>query len=286
VDLGGGGDGELFDVIGIGALNVDHIVRAAPDGGTAPAARSEWAQIRAEEKRREENARATHAEWGTETLVDADTHPGANTLMGDHLDDAVTDYLARARVVHVTSFLDPVTPGRLLRVLRALKRARPDVLISVDPGHVWSVGRSADVLGIVALADVLLVNSRELRALAAAEMFDSFETVARKMMALMPGRDPLLLVKNGPSATSARRRLGRVRTGLHRGVPLRDDQIIDATGAGDVFAAGILAVLTRSTHHVTVGARLGHALARHGMLHIGTDGHAGFADLARQHWRE
>jgi sugar/nucleoside kinase (ribokinase family) len=345
VDVGVGEGGTGLDVVGIGALNVDYIVAAAPERGP-------------------------DVEWGTETLVDADTvtallaatdparvtatpggsalntmvalahlgrglrlgyvgvagrapagaedlvahlhrhridtagvrrtdavlsgvcvavqergertlltHPGANTLLAEHLDDDLLGYLSRARVVHVTSLLDPVTPGRLLRLLGALRRAHPEVLISVDPGHVWSVDRSADVLGIVALADVLLVNSRELRALAAAEMVDSTEAVVRKMMALMAWPDPVLLVKAPGGITVARRRHGRVRTTLHRQVTLRDDQIVDATGAGDVFAAGVLDALVRSRSDLTAGVRLGLALARHGMQHVGTTGHAGFAEL-------
>ena len=62
------------------------------------------------------------SEAGERTLL---THAGANEYMADHLDGEFTnlvEYLADARVIHVTSFLDDNTAGRLLAVLQAVRK--------------------------------------------------------------------------------------------------------------------------------------------------------------------
>jgi hypothetical protein len=61
------------------------------------------------------------------------THPGANFAMADHLrrhGDRIAGYLARARIVHVTSFLDEVTPPLMLEVLTEARRRNPALRIS------------------------------------------------------------------------------------------------------------------------------------------------------------
>lgn len=96
------------------------------------------------------------------------THPGANFAMAEHLRDngeAIAAYLARAQVVHVTSFLDKVTPPLMLEVLTAARRLNPLLRISFDPGYDWAEHRTDSIDGILALSDLLFVNHRELKAL-------------------------------------------------------------------------------------------------------------------------
>ena len=50
----------------------------------------------------------------------------------------LTAYLAGARIIHVTSFLDDRTAGALARPAARGQAGRPGNLISFDPGHVWS----------------------------------------------------------------------------------------------------------------------------------------------------
>jgi sugar/nucleoside kinase (ribokinase family) len=209
------------------------------------------------------------------------THAGANELMADVIEDHFDEllaYLSRARIVHVTSFLDPATPAQLLRLLGRLRQVHPGVLISFDPGHVWAAQRSAETLGIVRLADVLMVNAREFRELAGADPSTSEIERARAIMAGMDRRDAVLLLKQ-PYGVKAFRRRGEGELFGAR-PPLRDDQVRDATGAGDVFAAGVLAALARSPRQVHLGVRLGLVLAGHTLRHLGTAGHPDFAGLA------
>ena len=210
------------------------------------------------------------------------THAGANELMADVIEDHFDEllaYLSRGRIVHVTSFLDPATPAQLLRLLQELRRVKPRVLISFDPGHVWAAERSPETLGIVRLTDVLLLNAREFRKLANPKPLDTQHQNARKIMAGMDNPDAVLLLKQSYGTTVFRRR-GTVDE-PHAARPLlRYNEVRNGTGAGDVFAAGVLAALARSRQQVYLGVRLGMLLAGHKLRHVGTAGHKDFAELA------
>lgn len=195
---------------------------------------------------------------GERTLL---THSGANDGFADHLDRHAGDligYLARTRVVHVSSLLDGRSPQRLLSVLRAVKQANPEVVVCLDPGHGWSTRPGPEVRGMVGLCDYLLVNDREFRALG---------TAGR--------RGPVVIVKQ-PGEVRVR---GAGGVEIHRHEPLAGPDIVDSTGAGDVFAAGLVIGLARDGGQVGRGVRLGMRLARHKLRHLGKAGHPGFAEL-------
>ncbi|WP_250038231.1 carbohydrate kinase family protein [Paractinoplanes maris] len=180
---------------------------------------------------------------GDRTLV---THAGANEGFPDYLDresEQVAAYLSRARLIHVTSFLDDRSAGRLLAVLTAAKRLNPRTRISFDPGHVWCANRSAQVDGILALSDYLIVNRRELRELA-------------------PADAAVLVVKQPTGAQWFRGGDG----GFVPHVPLAEADIVDATGAGDVFAAGLLLELAVDPGRIAAGCERGLGLARRKLL--------------------
>jgi sugar/nucleoside kinase (ribokinase family) len=220
-------------------------------------------------------------EDGERTLL---THAGANAAMADHLErsfDDIVAYLASARVVHVTSFLDERTPGLLLDLLRAVKQANPQTLISFDPGHVWSLAPTPEVLGMVELTDYLLLNHREFRELGGHQPGDCDEDIATRLLERLGGDRAVIVVKRRVGIHTWRLEMGKALEDFHPQSVLADDQIEDATGAGDVFAAGLLAVLTGNRLQVELGALLGMTLARHKLRYVGSHGHAQLAEITR-----
>jgi sugar/nucleoside kinase (ribokinase family) len=202
-------------------------------------------------------------EDGERTLL---THTGANTGIADHVRDRfeeLASYIGAARVAHVTSFLDPDGGRELYRLLAEVRRRSPGTRISFDPGHAWSTDPSPAVLAVAALSDYLLLNGRE---------YADF-------MPLVPGGDATAVVKypgrvevRGPGAAGPQ---------VYAHEPLPDDEVEDATGAGDVFAAGLLAAIG-ADRGIGEGVRLGMALARHKLRHIGAEGHGRFAEITRE----
>lgn len=220
-------------------------------------------------------------ENGERTLL---THAGANANMADHIDaafDQLVSYLAAARVVHVTSFLDERTPAQPLALLQAVKRANPATLISFDPGHVWSHESTPEIDAIVALSDYLLLNHREFHELGDQTDQDTDEDVASRLLTRLADDRGVVIVKRRSGIHAWRREQAKVVDEFYPQVVLADDQVEDATGAGDVFAAGLLAVLTGDRLQVELGSLLGMTLARHKLRYVGSYGHGQLAEVTR-----
>lgn len=212
------------------------------------------------------------AEDGERTLL---THAGANAHMADYLREsfsAIVEYLTRARVIHVTSFLDDQTAGRLLEVLEAVKERSPLTRISFDPGHVWSTTPPPEIDGLLALSDYLLVNYREFRELSHCEEGATDDDVAAHLLTRLRRDQPAVLVKRPSGVHAYRVEKGKTVGDFYPQLPLTQDEIEDATGAGDVFAAGLLTVLASDRLQVELGSLLGMRLARHKLRYVGSQG--------------
>jgi sugar/nucleoside kinase (ribokinase family) len=246
-------------------------------------------------------------EGGERTML---THTGANAGLGGLVErrhQELTAYLAGARIVHLTSFADADAPPRLAALLRDVKARNPAVLVSADPGHAWSTAPTPGVERLLAAADLLLVTARELAALAGQELPGSEQAVPSTRPGLpaaqaVPATD--LADGEGPAdeelAGALRSRLGGAATVLLKradGVtvlapgqgrrrfarrPLPSRLVRDATGVGDVLAAGVLAALARDPAALPAGIGLGMRLARRKLRHVGSAGHAGFARIAHR----
>ncbi|WP_237320729.1 PfkB family carbohydrate kinase [Streptomyces sp. JJ36] len=212
------------------------------------------------------------AEGGERTLL---THAGANARMADYLRESfssIVAYLARARVIHVTSFLDDETAGRLLDVLDAVKARNPLTRISFDPGHVWSTAPPPEIDGLLALSDYLLVNYREFRELGGGDEGATDDDVASRLLGRLRADQPAVLVKRPSGVHAYRVERGKAVGDFYPQLPLAQDEIEDATGAGDVFAAGLLTVLASDRLQVELGSLLGMRLARHKLRYVGSQG--------------
>lgn len=226
---------------------------------------------------------------GERTLL---IHPGANARMAGYLSDAVegvVDYLSSARVIHVTSFLDDDTPVALGAVLAAVKRCNPGVVVVVDPGHVWCTQRTEDIDRIVALGDYVLLNDREFRELAGVGGVEAGTTAhraaAERLLHRVTSPDATIVHKQADVVWLFRRTASGMVAESCRHTRVAEEQIEDSTGAGDVFAAGLLAALADPGPHqdVLTGIRLGMALARTSIQYAGVGGHGHFAGIAASH---
>lgn len=194
------------------------------------------------------------------------THPGANYEMCGYIKenfDSLASYLASADYVHVTSFLDEHTPEQVRRVLDRAKRLSPGLRVSFDPGFDWAEHPSEDVLGILAQADLLFLNYREFKALGNYYHGEPDETVARRIIARCAPGCTIFVTKRYDMTESFQAAANRVATQTFRlRRSLRESELEDATGAGDVFAAAVLSSLTSRRLKVELGAYLGLSLAR------------------------
>ena len=210
------------------------------------------------------------------------TYPGANFEMVEHIRRNFGDlavYLASARYVHVTSFLDGDTPVELLKILTRAKELNPEVRISFDPGFDWAEHPSPAVAGILALTDLLFVNYREFKALGRYEHGELDDTIARKVLERCAQDCTLFITKRYDFAEVYRGiRDGILSYRFQLSRPARETELEDATGAGDVFAAAVLASLTSRRLQVELGAFLGLSLARYKMRR--RIGQSGLPDLS------
>ncbi|MEU6586678.1 carbohydrate kinase family protein [Nocardia sp. NPDC046763] len=213
------------------------------------------------------------------------THVGANTRMSSFLEqnfDDIVAYLSSARLVHVTSFLDAETAAPLLAVISAVERAGTGTVICFDPGHIWSVERSPEVVGIIRASDFLLVNNREFREIGRFRAGDTDEEVAGRILDEFESPDAVVVVKLPTGIRCFLREGDGVIGDFYARTPLPEHQIRDSTGAGDVFAGGLLTVLASDRSQIELGCLLGMALARYGLGHVGTTGFSQFASVTRQ----
>jgi sugar/nucleoside kinase (ribokinase family) len=194
------------------------------------------------------------------------THPGANYEMHRYIRDnfdALAEYIATARYVHVTSFLDERTPGEILRLLNRAKQINVGLRISFDPGFDWAEHPNDAVAGILGLTDLLFLNYREFKALGQYRHGEADETVARNILNRCNVGCTVFVTKRYDFTESFQSVAGGVALQTFRlRHPLLESELEDATGAGDVFAAAVLSSLTSTRLKIELGAYLGLKLAQ------------------------
>jgi sugar/nucleoside kinase (ribokinase family) len=217
---------------------------------------------------------------GERTLL---THAGANLLMPDYIEsnfEALVSYLLRARIVHVTSFLDTTSALWLGRLVAEVKKRNPSVIISFDPGHVWCRDKPDGFSELIRLSNCLFLNTREFVEMAG-DFPENAEERARTILEMIDSPEAQILVKKPRGISCYMLDKTGVRTDHFGHDALQPHEVKDATGAGDVFASGFLAVLAHSPLKTELGARLGMKLARHKLRFVGNFEQKDFALIRR-----
>lgn len=143
-------------------------------------------------------------------------------------------------------FLANIAPALQLHVLSQVKTAK---FVAMDTMDLWINTARDDLLKVIAAVNLLTLNESEARLLAAEH---NLIKAAKKIRGWGPA---FVLIKKGEHGAML---FGPDGIALIPAVPL--DEVIDPTGAGDVFAGGLMGYLAK--HAEVTEARLRHAMVR------------------------
>jgi len=182
-------------------------------------------------------------------------YPGANDLLSRR--DVHLSYLSRARVLHLTSFVNP----RQLAVQDwAVRRLPPSIQISFAPGSIYAERGIAALRSILVRTTVLFVNGEEARRITGRKDLHSAAAMLLRLgcrtvvITLGAGEEvpradsaPLRGAERGSREPRGGRKTTRAACFVTDGrveevVPpiVRGRRAVDSVGAGDAFAAGFL----------------------------------------------
>jgi sugar/nucleoside kinase (ribokinase family) len=184
---------------------------------------------------------------------------GANAGIADWLvakRTGLVTAIARCDMVHVTSFLDPATPGLIAEILAAAGALNPSLVVSLDPGMAWLAPGGEGLARLLRQTRILHLNAEEFALLGGA---DAVKSIGE---ALAPGW--LIVARSHAGATLY---LGRSDEISAQSLPARPQGAgfvaIDPNGAGDTFCGGFLWAYAKNLTQPLKAADLGFALARH-----------------------
>lgn len=175
-------------------------------------------------------------------------YPGCNGRISGHIQqnyEGIMKYLAEARLLHVTSVIDPVAPGIIAGAMEEVKRRNPNIRISFDPGLAWVKNITPAIARMIRAADITFLSAAEYRLLAGDRAEGEDIAAAGRIFEGFGLENNLIVAKLKSHIKLYSKSGGRIEERSFVNRLAKCDGISDATGAGDVFAAGFLAVMLR-----------------------------------------
>ena len=209
-------------------------------------------------------------------LVTPDGERTMNTYLGAaqdlHPKDIDADIVADAQIVYLEGYLwdPPHAKEAFLKAAKIAHDAERDVALTLSDAFCVDRYR-AEFLDLIrtGTVDVVFANERELHSLYLTADFDgavsALRNDARAAVVTRSGRGCVVITREETDAVPA--------------YPV--ERVVDATGAGDLFAAGFLVGVARGADYRTA-ARLGALAAAEVIQHLGARPEASLKDLARE----
>ena len=209
-------------------------------------------------------------------LVTPDGERTMNTYLGAaqdlHPKDIDADTVAVAQIVYLEGYLwdPPHAKEAFLKAAKIAHDAGRDVALTLSDAFCVDRYR-AEFLDLIrtGTVDLVFANERELHSLYLTADFDgavsALRNDARAAVVTRSGRGCVVITREETDAVPA--------------YPV--ERVVDATGAGDLFAAGFLVGLARGADYRTA-ARLGALAAAEVIQHLGARPEASLKDLARE----
>jgi sugar/nucleoside kinase (ribokinase family) len=209
-------------------------------------------------------------------LVTPDGERTMNTYLGAaqdlHPNDIDADTVAVAQIVYLEGYLwdPPHAKEAFLKAAKIAHEAERDVALTLSDAFCVDRYR-AEFLDLIrtGTVDLVFANERELHSLYLTADFDAAVSAlrndARAAVVTRSGRGCVVITREETDAVPA--------------YPV--ERVVDATGAGDLFAAGFLVAIARGADYRTA-ARLGALAAAEVIQHLGARPEASLKDLARE----
>jgi sugar/nucleoside kinase (ribokinase family) len=192
-------------------------------------------------------------------------YPGYNNKMADYLQENYQDillYLTKARLLHITSVIDERTPLILAKIIREVKQNNPAIKISCDPGYSWLMNLTPSIASILKAADFLFVNKMEFELLGGGRSEINDTEKALRIFECHELPETLLILKEESEIRIYNRSKQNIAEQCYKIDLIRNEEISDATGAGDIFAAGFLTVELLKGRAIPAAVEFGMQLMR------------------------